>query len=250
MTSITYKLFAAALLTLGVFAGSSQAAVIVHGTRVIYPSEQKEITIQLENKGTTPALAQVWLDNGDRAGPSEAKVPFVLTPPLARIEPGRGQAIRVVANGVNLPQDRESVFWFNLLDVPPKSSTGDYNQAMLVAVKTRLKFFYRPKGLSGDSIDAPKQVRWSVASGKDGGLELHVSNPTPYYVSFKSISVKQGDGTVVPSRDRGGMVAPGETASFPMKGLKAIVGNASVEYVAISDLGALLPHTQPLGNGQ
>lgn len=249
MVSITYKVIAAALLAVGMFAGASQAAVVVHGSRVIYPSDKKEITVQLENKGATPALAQIWMDAGNGAGPNEAKVPFLLTPPVARIEAGKGQAIRVIANGVNLSQDKESMFWLNLVDVPPKSSTDDHEQSMRVAIKTRLKFFYRPHGLPGDAKDAPQQLRWFVAPGKEGVLELHASNPTPYYVNFQTISLKQGDGTVVSSRDRGGMVAPGETASFPMNGLKSTTGDASVVFVAISDLGAPLPHTQPLGAG-
>lgn len=62
-----------------------------------------------------------------------------------------------------LPKDRESVFWFNVLEVPPKPDAAKAaNQSLLqLASCTRIKLFYRPEGLSGIPSDAPLALKWS-----------------------------------------------------------------------------------------
>lgn len=42
-----------------------QAGLVINGTRVIYPGDEKEITVQVSNKGQRPVLVQSWLDTGD-----------------------------------------------------------------------------------------------------------------------------------------------------------------------------------------
>lgn len=235
------RVLAAALLATGCFAGASHAAVIIHGTRVIYPSSQKEVTVDLENKGEVPALVQVWVDDGDQASPTDSKAPFILTPPLSRIEKGRGQAIRIMHAGEPPPADKESLFWLNMLDIPPKAASGTSPTEMSVAVKTRIKLLYRPTGLKGEPIEAPKALSWTVA----GATGIQVTNPTPYYVNFASVGIKQRSGKVISSIETGGMVAPGKTANFTFKA-PVSADETSVVFEAISDLGAKLPHTQPI----
>ncbi len=86
-----------------------------------------------------------------------------------------------------LPKDRESVFWFNVLEVPPKPDADKVaNQSLLqLAFRTRIKLFYRPEGLNGLPSDAPAALKWSWATSA-GKTALRVANPTPYHVSFSS----------------------------------------------------------------
>jgi len=96
------------------------ASVTITGTRVIYPAGEKEITVRLQNKGVLPALVQSWIDSGDANQPlDEIRVPFVLMPPVSRIEAHGSQTLRLMFTGDNLPADKESVFWLNVLDIPP-----------------------------------------------------------------------------------------------------------------------------------
>lgn len=108
--------------TLSVFASVAQADIVINGTRVIYKEKDKNVTMRLENKGSRPLLVQSWLDTGDdNADPATIKVPFNATPPVSRIDPKRGQTVTITyTNSQTLPKDRESVFWFNVLEVPPK----------------------------------------------------------------------------------------------------------------------------------
>ncbi len=54
---------------------------------------------------------QTWIDNGQiDAAPDQIQTPFVITPPISRIEANKGQTIRITHTGEALPKDRESVF--------------------------------------------------------------------------------------------------------------------------------------------
>ncbi|MBO7942204.1 fimbria/pilus periplasmic chaperone, partial [Streptomyces sp. S9] len=87
---------ALAVVSCGLFA-PAQAEVTIAGTRVVYPAQQREVAVKLNNVGARPALVQVWVDDGDpKQSPDTSKAPFLVSPPVVRIEPGKGQALRLV----------------------------------------------------------------------------------------------------------------------------------------------------------
>lgn len=106
---IPYSVQVAALcLVTGGFSLQVQAGVIINGTRVIYPGDDSEITVQVTNNGKRPVLVQSWLDTGDsQATPDTITTPFVLTPPINRLDAGKAQSLRVAAiSTTSLPKDR------------------------------------------------------------------------------------------------------------------------------------------------
>ncbi|WP_434212885.1 fimbrial biogenesis chaperone [[Pseudomonas] boreopolis] len=231
-------LFAAAM---GLVQAQAQAGVVVNRTRVIYPANAHEVTVKLSNPDEAPALVQVWLDEGDLgAAPEEAKVPFAVTPPVTRIEPGKAQALRVFAMPGSLPRDRESAYWLNVLEVPMNTEReGDANMLKL-AFRTRIKLFYRPDGLAGSADEGPQRLAWALVRSGDGkGMALQVRNPTPYHVSFNELSVQVGGRAYVLEPD---MVAPMATATFAIEDMAdAPRGTAQVDFVTINDLGGMVP---------
>ncbi|VED37470.1 fimbrial chaperone protein [Escherichia coli] len=106
-------------------------------------SDQKSVSVRLENKGNSHLLVQSWLDTGDdNAEPGSINVPFTATPPVSRIDAKRGQTIKLMYTGSTvLPSDKESVFWFNVLEVPPKPDASKVeNQSLLqLAFRTRIQ---------------------------------------------------------------------------------------------------------------
>lgn len=230
----------------GLFAARTEASVVIGGTRVVYPAQDKEVTVKLTNEGTSPALVQVWLDDGDeKSTPDTAKVPFTVAPPIFRIDPAQGQAVRVVYTKEPLPTDKESVFWVNMLEVPPKSADDGKNRLQF-AFRTRIKLFFRPQGLPGEAGTAADKLTWKLATGEVGkGVVVQATNPTPYYVSFAHVGLKIGDRSI---EGEGGMVAPGKTESFPVPGLTTMpAGDAQAEFTTINDYGALNKVVKPLG---
>lgn len=198
----------AGLCLLGL-AFAAQASVVITGTRIIYPAPAREVSVQIKNVGAVPALVQVWLDRGDdsaQPGSAAAQTPFVLTPPIARLEPKRGQTIRLVYSGEEiLPADRESLFYFNLLDIPPKP-TDDAQQVaernmLQLAVRSRLKLFYRPEALKKLSSDAAwKKLVWRAVADRNGAVTLELENPSPFHVSVQRVDALN-QGAVTPGAE-------------------------------------------------
>ena len=161
---------------------AAQASVIIGGTLIIYPADQRQVSVELINKGDSPVLVQSWVDEGDgQSDPQLQPAPFVIIPPLVRMEPQRTQALRIMFTGADLPHDRESLFWLNVLEVPPRPDSGSVAENYLqFAVRSRIKLFYRPPGLQPDSqSEAAGKLVWR----RDGSW-LVVRNPSPYYITL------------------------------------------------------------------
>ncbi len=94
------------------------AGVVVGGTRLVYPGGKKEATITVKNPDDIPYLVQSWV-NADLEG--NVKAPFLVTPPLFRLNGGKENTLRVVKTAQALPEDRESVFWLSVKTVPPEA---------------------------------------------------------------------------------------------------------------------------------
>ena len=206
----------------------AQANVVITGTRIIYPAEQKNISIQLNNMGDSPALVQAWLDKGDiKSAPNATKVPFVIAPPLARVEGNAGQSLRVTFTGTeNLPKDRESLFYFNLLDIPPKPSAESLAvnpNYLQMAIRSRLKFFYRPSELPLSVDNSYQKVAFSL--DKDG---IVVDNQTPYFITYQNIKVNNQ------KVKNANMVAPYSKVNYPFKGARA---GDKLQWSVINDYG-------------
>ncbi|HHD7444737.1 TPA: molecular chaperone [Citrobacter braakii] len=217
----------AALLVSSIFA---QAGVIVGGTRLIYDGSKKESSLSVTNPDKVPYLVQSWADT--TTGSAE-KAPFMVTPPLFRLDAGQQNVLRVVrAGGNNLPGDRESMYWMNIKAIPAADVTRNQN-TLQIAVKNRIKLIFRPTGLKGVPEDVADKLTWQRS-----GDSLQVTNPTPFYMNFMQISVA---GKALKNVT---WVAPESTAKFA---LPAGVSGGSVSWKIISDYGAIGPeHTGSL----
>ncbi|HIF4730656.1 TPA: fimbria/pilus periplasmic chaperone [Citrobacter amalonaticus] len=210
------------------------ASIVMNGTRVIYQGNKNEVTISLTNKNTRPVLIQSWIDNGnENATPEKISVPFVLTPPVNRVDPDKGQTIRISYIGVPaLPQDKESVYWLNVLEVPSKDKNSDASQQKLnVVFRTRIKLFYRPEGLEGDSNQAADDLHWRL-----NGQNATAQNNSKFNVTLFSLNFK---GNGITSEMKGAMIAPGESHTFSLKNSGNIDG---LSFDTINDYGALINH--------
>lgn len=220
---------------------SANAAVVISGTRIVFPSNEKEVTVRLNNEGKEPGLIQVWLDDGDQnATPDKVRVPFVLTPPLFRIDPSKGQAVRMLYSGQPLPQDRETLFWFNMLEVAPKpADEADLNYIQM-AFRTRIKVFYRPKALNSAGLleDAHAQLRWELKRGANGVYSLVLNNPTAYHMSIIKAGLVDAADKPQVETEEGAMAEPGKSATFTFKDMKAApAGKVKVRYTYLNDYG-------------
>lgn len=201
--------------------------IVVGGTRVIYEGNKKEASLSVKNNSaTSPFLLQSWIDTGD----GKTRGPFMVTPPLFRIEPNEDHELRIARTG-NLPEDRESLFYLNIRAIPP--SSPDAVNTLKLVVKTRIKLFYRPQGLINDAATAYKQLAFHLADG-----QLVAENPTPFYVVFDSLTV---GATRIQRAD---MLAPFASQRFD---LPAAETGRGVSWRVINDYGGVTkPETRAL----
>jgi len=214
----------------------AHAEVQINGTRVIYPAGEPEVTVQVQNTGKSPRLLQVWTDGGD---PNETAAtgtaPFLVIPPLSRLEVGKGQALRLMFTGTDVPQDRESVYWLNVLEMPPRPKPGTgMENFMQFAVRTRIKIFYRPQGLPGAPLDSIPRLTWHLVH-EGGKSALRCSNGTAYNVSFAEVRVEGSAREKMPS---GGMCPAMGSATFPLEGTPGASG--TLLFNAINDYGGFV----------
>lgn len=228
----------AALLAVCAVLPVANANVLIGGTRVVLPAKDGEVTVRLTNDNDRPALVQVWIDRGDpKATPDTVDTPFLVTPPMFRMEAKRDQSLRILYTKEPLPADRESLFWLNVLEVPPKPTDGEAANAnyLQLALRSRLKLFFRPQGLAGDPVTAPGQLVFRA----DAGV-LVVRNPTPYHITLGELSVTDGGKSFDADI---GMVEPFGELRLRVPQLGRIAAGASVRFTSINDFGAAAPFT-------
>ncbi len=211
------------------------ASVVMLNTRVIYPSGSQSQTVQLTNNDNIPYVVQMWTDiNNPSSTPDNADGPFVVVPALFRVEPKTGQSVRLVFTGKDLPQDRESVFFLNSVQIPPKNAAGAAENQMLVVLRNRIKIFYRPKGISGGPEKITEQLRFSLKQ-QGGQWMLTATNDSGYYASFIKVAAMVGNKEVPFKAD---MVAPKSQASWKLeKGASSPAGAQKVTFTLVNDYG-------------
>jgi chaperone protein EcpD len=216
------------------------ASVVVSGTRVVFSASEREVSVKLRNEGDTPGLVQVWLDHGDRDDvPEHVKVPFVVTPPLFRLDPRQGQTVRILSTDETLPEDRETLFWLNVLEVPPKPDASDAKQQNLIqmAFRTRIKLFYRPASLNKpqDVEDAYGRIVWTVREEGHHKAVLEAHNPTPYFITITKFRI----GDDAPDTEAPAMLAPFHTHRFTTAFIASdAINNQQVTFSVINDYGS------------
>ncbi|HGH5988964.1 molecular chaperone [Morganella morganii] len=165
------------------------ASVTMLGNRIIYNENSRDKTLVFSNDNETPALVQIWTDiNNPKSSPDNADGPFVAVPAIFNITDNSRQNVRLTYTGGKLPDDRESIFYFNYLSIPSvKKEDADKNKLMIV-VTNRMKLFYRPAKIGNDSADVINKLEVSRQ-----GNTLDVRNPTPFYASVSSAALSAGN---------------------------------------------------------
>lgn len=168
---------------------SANAGVNITGTRLIYHGEKKEASINVRSgaEDKSPYLIQSFVDNNgpdNKSVSDSTKIPFTVTPPLFRLEPGTENAVRVVRTGGNLPADHESVYWLNIKAIPSNDPKEEGKNVIRFSLKNRIKLYYRPAGLGDPTDESYKKITFQF-----NGDRLVVTNPTAWYLTFSRLNV-------------------------------------------------------------
>lgn len=164
---------------------SAQASVTPDRTRLVFNESDKSISVTLRNNDPKlPYLAQSWIED---AKGNKISSPLTVLPPVQRIDASMNGQVKVqgMPDINKLPADRESMFYFNVREIPPKSNKPNTLQ---IALQTRIKLFWRPKALEKISTKNPWQHKVTLTRN---GQTFTVNNPTPYFVIISNASAQK-----------------------------------------------------------
>ncbi|HFK6831791.1 TPA: molecular chaperone [Citrobacter freundii] len=133
-----------------------------------------------------------------------------------------------INNDLHRKQDRESLWWFNFIQIPPINKDAQNDNQLLVLVRSRVKVLVRPKGLVGSPLEMANTSRIWLQNGK-----LHLRNNSGFYLALSSLDVS---GAGKKQRIQSETIAPWATMSWPAK--ISQVNDAQMRW--INDQGASL----------
>lgn len=217
----------------------AQAALTIGATRVVFGSDKRSTSVIVANPSNRPFAVQTWVNTA--SDDDSTAVPFMPSPPLFRLNPGKEQQIQINGLPNKLPADRESLFYFNVQEIPQLEASDD--NVLNIALRTRIKLFYRPSQLKDSSVARLKDLQWSINS-VGGQQQLIVNNPTPYHVSFVRLGVT-GNGQTQAIQNAP-MVEPFTHQTYVLQGVKPSP-DLEVVFSAINDYGGYtVPLTLPI----
>jgi len=228
---------------LSALSGTAPASVVLTGTRIIYPAALPGKTLQLSNDDDHPWLVQMWLDTGDENSSPEthdSAVPFALSPPIFRIEPGSGQAVRLMlTDAQTLPVDRESVFFLNFTQIPALESGDVEANKLVLLLRSRVKVFYRPRALSQvNGRELACALRFRIERNR-----IQVENPSPFHAVVSRAELVLDDGRV--PLLRGDVLAPFSQQARTLDDAVTASANARLRVSLVNDYGADERHDCP-----
>lgn len=204
-------------------------SVALSTTRVIYDLQSRGEEVTVTNPNDYPVLVQSGVTEEDKKTPA----PYLVTPPLFRLEAGQRSRIRVVRTGGPAPAGRETLSWLCVTGIPPEQGDAwagheaPQRKAAELDVNVRLsrciKLLLRPAGLSGGPEAQAGRVTW-----RRKGNTLEATNPTPFYMNLSSLSVG-GKGIPQP-----GYIPPSGEAHWPLPANAA----GPVQWRVITDIGS------------
>lgn len=206
----------------------------INATRLIYPGDSGSIDVSVRNtQQNVPYLVQVNLsEKQDKI----TSAPFVVMPPIFRLEPQSVNKLRISFSGALLPKDRESVFYFHAAAIPastvadPTLRKKDIQANVRFGVGSVIKLFFRPTGISGTSYSAQKELKFTRQ-----GNGLKVMNSSPYFVSLASVTV---NGKMLSlNTPESKMLSPFDDYTWSM--ISKPAGGSRIKWKVINDNGGI-----------
>lgn len=159
-------------------------------TRLIYDPASLGASLLVVNEQDYPMLVQSVVLSEDR----KKSAPFVVTPPLFRLDSMQSSRLKIIRTGGEFPSDSEALQWVCVKGIPPSDGgrwTGVNNKKEMktgmrvkLSINNCIKLIVRPSSLVGNPEDVAGKLEWKKSGNKIVGV-----NPTPFYMNMSSLSV-------------------------------------------------------------
>jgi P pilus assembly chaperone PapD len=198
---------------------------------VIVHEADGEAAVSVTNTDSKLALLHVTLEDI----PEDKDTLLFVTPPLARVEPGKSQLVRFILQSAE-PLKTQRLKRVIFEGMPQQRTSAEVGRAQVgVTVRQNLPVILHPKGL------APNRTPWLGLTWHLENDRLSVRNPTPYVVRLgQELQLLPGTGSAMLPRT---YVLPGETLTVTTQG----GGATTVRLQPATVYGfAVAPHDAPI----
>ena len=200
---------------------NASSALALDATRYIYNGDSQFISAMVNNDAEDDYGAQLWVENIIE---NDTKPTFIATPSFFRVSGNSRQVFRIMKVSDHMPEDKESIYWLNLQEIP-KSRKGS---GISMAIRTRVKLIYRPASVAKGRPGAESRLTMEYLPG-----EQWLVNSTPYIFAIGSI-LDEKDNPIILSvgdRDKLTMFMPGDKVN--------VTGSVVRSVNALNDYGSL-----------
>lgn len=221
-TSLRYGVVALCLFSTTALASGA----VPDSSVVIVEGADGEGSINVKNTDPYPVLLLTQLENI----PEDSESLLTVTPPAARVEPGKSQSVRFLLTSKE-PLKTERLKRVTFEGVPPQQKG---KSEVRMTVRQNLPLIIRPAGLARDETPW-KHLVWQLA-----GKVLTVSNPSPYVVRLgQGVQTLPGNSAwSLPNS----YVLPGQTLTLKQNGNKAPGSDTQVRISPATTWGFSVDH--------
>lgn len=168
---------------------SRMFSVRLGASRLIYDPDSNGATLTVTNPQNYPILIQSQVLAENR----KDKAPFVVTPPLMRLDGQQSSRLRIVRTGGTFRNDRETLQWLCVKGIPPKAGDqwakkgekkGSVSLNLQLSINNCIKLLIRPDGLKKQPDDSDSRLKWQRK-----GNSLVAVNESPFYINISELNI-------------------------------------------------------------
>ncbi|MEX0425281.1 molecular chaperone [Providencia rettgeri] len=178
------------------FSNSSSDTLVFPYERKTFLEGEKSVSYRIRNAtSNTPYLVQATMEKLDESKgvqvlSDNSEIPFMITPPLHKLEAGQSYHWRVmfIGNPEKLPKDRESIYIAKFRAIPPLDEKIDEKKESTVFTSIQalhFKVYYRPKSLEKLKVEEEQ----SKLTFKVEGDNVVVTSSSPIYMYFDTLNI-------------------------------------------------------------
>lgn len=186
---------------------TSQAALLIWPTQIHADTKERSIALWVENQGRKEEVLQargfIW-HHKDGLDELEKQSSLIVSPPIAKIAPGKKQLFRIM-NKVPVAANEVRSYRIILDEIPKKANQESameeqMNHGIKFQFRYSIPIFIYGQGLSNkdrQSMSVQKvisELKWKITQ-ENGQNILSITNHGSYFVHLSNIQFKNNAGT-------------------------------------------------------
>lgn len=161
------------------------SAIEINKNRFIFIESQNQEVIEIKNKTDNNYFIQSWISHYNENNDDE--LPFIITPPLIKIEKDENYSLKIFRLGEIEKKDRETLYRINIKRIPLLSNSDGNENLLHISMNSVYNLIYRPISIEKNAKTSYEKIEFL----KNKNNELIINNPTPYFITLLKISLNE-----------------------------------------------------------